>query len=1358
MEFILFVGGFVLLILVLSTRTRLEAQEDEIRRLANKLDSLQKQFTEKTEADAAPKPITPYEASNVALRSRLSTLEKEVARLKGAQQSQQEEAVGDTASAAFGEIPEITSDRALAAGLGNMAAKASTITIELPFEPITAETQESAHKEIPDIDFGEIPEISRSEALPGKAEALAQILQPIDSTAEAQENAFSGVWDIDHGRTQEMGGEMDLEEAARDESPAQEPAIAAEPLPDSIAAETATEPEPELPRSADKHHSPAGAIHGHAEPIERIEIAPPELPGWLIKAKEWLFDGNLVTKIGLLILFIGVSFLLKFVAVRVTVPIELRLAGIVLADIGLLLWGWRIREKRPSISLPIQGGAIGILMLVTFASFRLYDLIPGSLAFALLFVLTLVTCILAVLQDAIWLAVFGIIEGFAAPVLTSTGHGSHIGLFSYYALLNAGILAIALKRSWRLLNLLGFAFTFSIGTTWGVLRYEPEFYTSVQAFLILFFVFYVAIAILYANRQAMRLKHYVDGTLVFGTPMAAFGLQYAIIRDTSFGLAFSALALGLFYIGVTSLLWRRRGGSLRLLVESFLALGVVFGTLAVPLAFDGRWTSTAWALEGAGIVWAGLRQKRVLAWAFGLLVQLGAWISFIVSMAGLDAGAAAKSNLWLGFLLLAVSGFLMALSFRQEAARLRHDEETGDSEMRPTLMGYPSQTLMTGLATSFLGSAAFWLLAGAWTEIFLRADAWLSTLLVLSAMAVSTILLLIAKRLDWAVSRYFALAPQLAAWVAFLASMTGLNEAQALKSTLWLGFLMLAIGAFLVALNFHREATRLADGKENPSQPRITLFSSLFLGVAALWLLAGAWTEIFLRADIQTPTLLALSALAVAALLMLIAKRLDWTVSRYFALAPQVLAGLAFLSLFIGSDLLAALSSGKLDLIDSNFFGALLITLGAAATALSFHRREEASETPALISRCLLGWTAFWWLACTLVIFSLWSKNILLRHNVISLRSLASPLHPLYCLLLACTTPAIAHLSQRLRWPDLRWLAAAVWPGLLFAMAMFFSLLLENHVALPRLLDFLAVLALWLAGEWLLENGEREGWLSPKNNPAIVRVLHTLRIAGPWLILWPLVRNLVGYWLHADVPEPVASGDWFVSGSWSLYLPAWVAMAYVALLIPRTRAKRWPAWPIAGWYRNVLIPIGAACALVLAVCWNFTQNGRMDPLPYLPLLNPLDLTTAFAALLAVAAWRLRAQSADGEWRLRLTPPILGTAYVWFNLMLLRTGAYFLGIPYQIEPLFRSQFIQAMLSLVWCASALVLMRLAAKRLLRFPWMAGAALLALVVAKLFLVDLSSVGSIERIVSFLGVGVLMLAIGYLAPYPTEKSQPPE
>ena len=54
--------------------------------------------------------------------------------------------------------------------------------------------------------------------------------------------------------------------------------------------------------------------------------------------------------------------------------------------------------------------------------------------------------------------------------------------------------------------------------------------------------------------------------------------------------------------------------------------------------------------------------------------------------------------------------------------------------------------------------------------------------------------------------------------------------------------------------------------------------------------------------------------------------------------------------------------------------------------------------------------------------------------------------------------------------------------------------------------------------------------------------------------------------------------------------------------------------------------------------------------------------------------------------------------------------------------------------------------------RIDWL-GAALLAAVVVKLFLVDLARVGSLERIISFIVVGALILVIGWLSPLPPDR-----
>jgi uncharacterized membrane protein len=81
---------------------------------------------------------------------------------------------------------------------------------------------------------------------------------------------------------------------------------------------------------------------------------------------------------------------------------------------------------------------------------------------------------------------------------------------------------------------------------------------------------------------------------------------------------------------------------------------------------------------------------------------------------------------------------------------------------------------------------------------------------------------------------------------------------------------------------------------------------------------------------------------------------------------------------------------------------------------------------------------------------------------------------------------------------------------------------------------------------------------------------------------------------------------------------------------------------------------------------------------------------------------------------------------------------------------RSTLAQSALSLLWAFTALTTMLVATRLRARLLWLTGAALLVVVLIKLFLVDLSSIGTVERIVSFIGVGLLMLVIGYFSPLP--------
>lgn len=410
------------------------------------------------------------------------------------------------------------------------------------------------------------------------------------------------------------------------------------------------------------------------------------------KIKYFFSTGNVVLKIGVIIVFFGMAFLLKYAAQRNIVSLELRLVGVALAGLAMLVTGWWLRLRKTGYGLVLQGAGVGILYLVLFGAAKLYGFLPMPLALAVMVGLVAFSCLLAVLQDARSLAVFGIIGGFLAPVLMTTGSGSHVMLFSYYALLNAGIFAIAWVKSWRELNLVGFVFTFAIGTLWGSSGYRPEHFATTEPFLLLFFVMYVLISLLFAHRQPINLRGFIDGPLVFGLPLVVSGLQYYLVRNMEFGMALSALGFGLLYLALAIFLRRRLSASMHLLCEAYLALGVIFGSLAIPLALDGHWSASIWALEGAGMVWVGAKQQRVLARHFGLLLQVAAAIIFLDSVWYPFDALPFANRYFLGCLFLALAALASSFFLDRYPHLLKKWEQY-----------YPLPLLIWGLVWWYLG-------------------------------------------------------------------------------------------------------------------------------------------------------------------------------------------------------------------------------------------------------------------------------------------------------------------------------------------------------------------------------------------------------------------------------------------------------------------------------------------------------------------------------------------------------------------------------------------------------------------------------------------------------------------------------
>jgi uncharacterized membrane protein len=210
-----------------------------------------------------------------------------------------------------------------------------------------------------------------------------------------------------------------------------------------------------------------------------------------------------------------------------------------------------------------------------------------------------------------------------------------------------------------------------------------------------------------------------------------------------------------------------------------------------------------------------------------------------------------------------------------------------------------------------------------------------------------------------------------------------------------------------------------------------------------------------------------------------------------------------------------------------------------------------------------------------------------------------------------------------------------------------------------------------------------------------------------------------------------------------------------------SRAHPWPTWPLT---RHIEIyrpwagaPIAAAAALWLAYS-NLTNAGNPVWLPYLPVMNPLDIASAvtLAALVAYALslrgvvqarWPASPQAIYGV--------LAALAFLLLNAALIRALHYLVHEPavltyYNIR---HSFLVQAALSIFWGLLGFSAMVAATRFARRVIWIAGAALMGVVVVKLFLIDLEGSGTLARIASFITVGALLLVTGYFSPLPPRQ-----
>lgn len=382
----------------------------------------------------------------------------------------------------------------------------------------------------------------------------------------------------------------------------------------------------------------------------------------------------------------------------------------------------------------------------------------------------------------------------------------------------------------------------------------------------------------------------------------------------------------------------------------------------------------------------------------------------------------------------------------------------------------------------------------------------------------------------------------------------------------------------------------------------------------------------------------------------------------------------------------AVTSSGY---FDATFVAGIGLTAAAVLTAWRMDRDRRSNEPWASLRGIALGLGVVGWLGTHVEQIAEWTDGY---------RTVA----PLLALV-----AATALLCERSRWPLAHRITVGFPPAVLALFVASFATI--GHP--------LAGFGAWA---WPVALGVLFLVSRSSSGRARTSALWTLHVVGPAVVLWE-VHDLVGR---------APSGAWPIAVVLAL-LSGWIA--FVTRRLGDGAVVR----------ERVVPTLLAGLGLVLTVT-QFT-NGATPPLPYLPLLNAIDLATI--AALAVFARALSGRRASV---VASVSTVASVTVVCLTMTALRTVHHFAGVPFRIFDLLNSMTAHTTVTVTWAAAAVTAMVAGALRARRDLWLVGAVVMGAAVAKLFGVDLAGVDTAARIVSFLGVGAQLLALGYLSPVP--------
>jgi len=310
-----------------------------------------------------------------------------------------------------------------------------------------------------------------------------------------------------------------------------------------------------VPAKAPKSVAPEATKQNPVSSSEPIITAPQvQKPVSLVPKKntEWekFIGEQLLSKIGLLVLLVGLIIGTKYAIDHNWLSVGLRIGGTYVIALVLGFFAYRFRDKYKGFSAVLASGAVSISYFITYAAFSWYHVIPFGVSFGGLLICAALAVYLAMYYNLIIIAHFGLIAAYVLPPLISTSN-KHLSYYlAYMLVINAGMLVISLLKNWKSIRVPVLIWSNLIFLFWFSKDYheKTDWIVATVYALLYFFMFHIS-AILPSIRRKENLPVTSFGEIL-PISMVSFGILryifYAAETSLVINMLFTVLLISYF--------------------------------------------------------------------------------------------------------------------------------------------------------------------------------------------------------------------------------------------------------------------------------------------------------------------------------------------------------------------------------------------------------------------------------------------------------------------------------------------------------------------------------------------------------------------------------------------------------------------------------------------------------------------------------------------------------------------------------------------------------------------------------------------------------------------------------------------